>query len=275
MAILKNGIIIGGYPTLSLVYDAILTRGGERGIIYKGKTSGISEELASKYCDWTFWDEYPEIRRYYNYGKRVAVSYPFLTAKESIQSACPQPYCIIMKTFTKLVRPILAESKNKITLNSIAKDPTFGLGIIIEKYGEDCFYNTHHSGGSITTPWERNLGDRLKHYELILISLEDEKVEKGDMFLGDSSTHKYLGVEELDPDNPIKAIAHQSQISPELIQQLIAEYNGGGMKDFEIEVEETYYEVDMGMGEGWESKIVPKLTNGFVTPIIVDENKVI
>ena len=43
---------------------------------------------------------------------------------------------------TKHVRPVLVEIKDKITLNSIVNDPTFGLGIIIEKHGEECFYNT-------------------------------------------------------------------------------------------------------------------------------------
>lgn len=92
---LKENICIEGFDTLSLVYDKVLNLGGEKGIIYKGKTLNIPEDLASKCCNWTLWDEHPEKRRYYNYGNKAAVSYPFLTPIDSIKSACPENYCII------------------------------------------------------------------------------------------------------------------------------------------------------------------------------------
>ena len=184
---------------------------------------------------------------------------------------------------TKRVRPALVESKDKITLNSIVNDPTFGLGIIIEKHGEECFYNTHSSGGSITTPWERNLGDRLKHYELILISLEDDKIEEGEYL---NLAHRVI-VQPTDlewansnSNNLKKVIARQSQIPQEYISKFIAQYNTGGVEDLEIEMEKCWINSDNVKGNSFtevakfESSIndfdavliiQPKLTNGFVT----------
>ena len=195
---------------------------------------------------------------------------------------------------TKRVRPALVESKDKITLNSIVNDPTFGLGIIIEKHGEECFYNTHSSGGSITTPWERNLGDRLKHYELILISLEDDKIEVGDEFIeldiyktrssyinkiyicDVGNTETFILTKDINfpfPENCKKVIARQFQIPQEYISKFVEQYNNDCIEDLEIEMEELYIYPD-----GTKSKISrlmpdakpieePKLTNGFVTII--------
>jgi len=36
--------------------------------------------------DFMFWDETPEQKRYFNYGKRMLVSYPYTSAKESFMS---------------------------------------------------------------------------------------------------------------------------------------------------------------------------------------------
>ena len=68
-------------------------------VLYEGKTLDIPEDVASMFCDWTFWDEkdQKERRRYYNYGERSVVSYPFLSAKESIESACNAEYCVVYK----------------------------------------------------------------------------------------------------------------------------------------------------------------------------------
>ena len=172
---------------------------------------------------------------------------------------------------TKRVRPALVESKDKITLNSIVNDPTFGLGIIIEKHGEECFYNTHSSGGSITTPWERNLGDRLKHYELILISLEDDKIEEGEYL---NLAHRVI-VQPTDlewansnSNNLKKVIARQYQISPEYISKFIEQYNKDCVEDLEIEMEDKIA-IDGHTVIGIESK----LTNGFVT--IVEKEAVL
>ena len=174
---------------------------------------------------------------------------------------------------TKRVRPALVESKDKITLNSIVNDPTFGLGIIIEKHGEECFYNTHSSGGSITTPWERNLGDRLKHYELILISLEDEKIEVGDLisdsiFIINASSKIVESQGLINRREWKRIIARQSQISPEYISKFIEQYNKDCVEDLEIEMEDKIA-IDGHTVIGIESK----LTNGFVT--IVEKEAVL
>lgn len=65
-------------------------------ILYKGKTSEISEELAKRIIPFMFWDkksdkDRPRFKTY----KPTVVSYEFLDYKESIQSACPEEYCII------------------------------------------------------------------------------------------------------------------------------------------------------------------------------------
>ena len=99
---LKNNIHIEGFDTDygldgKLDWFTHNPNYNSNDILYSGFTSEISESLASKICDWMFWDEIPERKRYYNYGKRIGVSFPYLTAKESIQSACNKEYCIIYK----------------------------------------------------------------------------------------------------------------------------------------------------------------------------------
>lgn len=51
-----------------------------------GKLSTLTEEQFDKLVDWMFWDETPERKRYKNYHKPIAVTYPFLSAKESFIS---------------------------------------------------------------------------------------------------------------------------------------------------------------------------------------------
>ena len=153
---------------------------------------------------------------------------------------------------TKLVRPILIKSKENTEII---------LGVNI----------TRNIPGDL----------RGQNYELILISLENEKIEVGD----EVCDGKYI--EKAITDYYIiskKVIAHQSQISPELIQHLIAEYNSGDMKDFEIEMEPlTHNGKSNGFNictcgfkkdkEGYltctKEHLQPKLTNGFVTPVVM------
>lgn len=90
-----------------------------------------------------------------------------------------------------------------------------------------------------------------KPQQLILISLDpNEKIEENDSWIG----YKIGEIEEeskliiVTPENRQsifhnivkskfgKVIATQDQLSHELIQQLVAEYNNGGMRDFEIEM---------------------------------------
>ncbi|MCK9417179.1 isochorismatase family protein [Candidatus Dojkabacteria bacterium] len=89
---LKNNIEIEGFDSIEELHEADLH------IIYSyyaGKISDVPEELAKGWCDFIFWDERPERCRFYNYGKKSVVSYPYLSAKESIESAVDKEYCII------------------------------------------------------------------------------------------------------------------------------------------------------------------------------------
>lgn len=179
-----------------------------------------------------------------------------------------------MKTIK--VRPTLIESKEKIHLNSIVLHAGFGLGQIIMDSEVECFYNRHKSGGSITTPWERNLKGRLLHYDLVLISLDsDEKIEKGTKYLDDCGLLRKAVTDDVvyweRRTDYKKVIATQSQLSPGLIQYIINQYNNGGMEDFEIEAIDKYIapignKSDVPLDD---SRLVcePKLINGFVTCI--------
>jgi DNA polymerase III alpha subunit (gram-positive type) len=71
-------------------------------------------------------------------------------------------------------------TEDEIKPDSLCVDPIFGLGTIILKHGEECFYSAHSSGGSITTPWKRNLGDRLVNQHLYFTT--DEEIKEGDWF---------------------------------------------------------------------------------------------
>lgn len=94
---LKDDIWIEGFDTIDTrnkrlkiisICDTIIDE-----LIYSGKTSEISEELAKECIDWNEFDD--NIIKYYDYIKDY---WPHLTAKESIKSACSQEYCIIYKT---------------------------------------------------------------------------------------------------------------------------------------------------------------------------------
>ena len=134
--------------------------------------------------------------------------------------------------------------------------------------------------------------------ELILISLENEKIEKGDKFVhywfNENSTNKDRIVISTADENTNdkkhrksfigKVIARQSQIPLEYISKFIEQYNNGCVEDLEIEMIDNGYEVDMegigGCDIGWMSKFELKLTNGFVTivekePISYTEGEVL
>ena len=91
---LKNNIWIEGFnDNFGLKYNSEKsTRIKE--CLYYGKTSEISEELASQCCNYinqfdgaTFYKDYSVFHNVYN----------FKIAKESIQSVCDKEYCIIYK----------------------------------------------------------------------------------------------------------------------------------------------------------------------------------
>lgn len=103
--------------------------------------------------------------------------------------------------------------------------------------------------------------------QLILISLEEEKIEVGDTFYDTYS--KNMGIASVNfgkvgDDTSKKVIATQSQLSPEYVQQFINEYNKGEVKDIRIEMIEKIHNHYSGANAQWK-ELLPKLTNGFVT----------
>ena len=155
---------------------------------------------------------------------------------------------------TKRVRPVLVEIKDASNIFE-NNDKTLSF----------YEYKQHASSGG-------------KKFELILISLEDEKIEENDYyyFSKSNSLHKHLGTLPLnkykhDGDKCFKVIARQSQISPEYISKFIEQYNNSCVLDLEIEMEELYIYPDGSKSK--ISRLAPnakpiediKLTNGFVT----------
>lgn len=146
---------------------------------------------------------------------------------------------------TKLVRPVLVESK----------EPTELILSAADKY--KYLHKTEYYGSAM----ESTLGKDV-YQQLILISLEDEKIEVGDKYLLPNGIITSAATDYKRPDDYKKIIATQSQLSPEHIHQFIKEYNKGEVKDIRIEMEE-YTD---GNGMYRNSKMFqPKLTNGFIT----------
>ena len=88
MVRLKDNIWIEGFCNIEKYDEMIVSISA---ILYHGKTSDIPEEIA-KECVGCFKNEY-----YLDYSSEIKYLYEFKTAKESIQSACNQEYCIIFK----------------------------------------------------------------------------------------------------------------------------------------------------------------------------------
>ena len=92
---LKEGIFIEGSTNLKYFYGLETWLSNHRGIIlYKDRTSEIPEEIAKSCVKKS--SEPITKEGYKNYFK--SEPYWYWTAKESIQSACPEEYCIIYKT---------------------------------------------------------------------------------------------------------------------------------------------------------------------------------
>lgn len=172
---------------------------------------------------------------------------------------------------TKLVRPILVETKNKSRICHLSQK------------GKE-FNDLRFLG--VEAPI---ILDSI-NYQLILISLDpDEKIEVGDtcyldyvhrhepdknpikIFTGQitNSLYHFTDGSSYFPVTIKKVIATQDQLSPDLINQLVAEYNNGGMQDFEIEMEEYDHDEEWSdIGGAYETfKVRLKLTNGFVTVV--------
>lgn len=104
-----------------------------------------------------------------------------------------------------------------------------------------------------------------KPQQLILISLNpDEKIEIGDVFY----SSKYNTIDTLASNGVIdkltsyKVIATQDQLSPDLINQLVSEFNNDGMKDLEIEMHNN-----LNDPERLYDFEEPYMPNGFVTVV--------
>lgn len=93
MVNLKENIFIEGFE--KLMYLNCTNDMGIKmdNVIYKGKTSEIPEETASKCVESYFyqWPFYSSAYKNYDGGK------PWDSPIMSIYSACPEPYCIIFK----------------------------------------------------------------------------------------------------------------------------------------------------------------------------------
>ena len=122
-----------------------------------------------------------------------------------------------------------------------------------------------------------------KVFELILISLEDEKIEVGDAYYSKTFEDIYKTTcLSLAIKDAKKVIARQYQIPPEYISKFIEQYNNGCVEDLEIVMEnrvikhipwskelESKYDYEKGYPV---TGYVPKLTNGFV--IIVEKEPI-
>ena len=158
---------------------------------------------------------------------------------------------------TKRVRPVLVESKD---IHSQLEIDEISIGKL--SYEAKQYHCKHPQ-------------------QLILISLEDEKIEIGELvYKADtkSKIYKHIPTTNSWYKDEKKVIARQSQISPEYISKFIEQYNNDCVEDLEIEMEELYIYPD-----GTKSKISrlmpdakpveePNLTNGFV--IIVEKEPI-
>ena len=150
---------------------------------------------------------------------------------------------------TKKCRPVLVECSRKSRKGDLVISPT-GLGIHIS----DIEYSVHNK------------------QQLILISLEDEKIEVGDLVYDTLKNRLFNAKSNYDGMEYIhKVIAIQDQLSPEYIAKFVEQYNNGKVDVIEIEMEEFCDEQTIASASGFSLKVPinieykPKLINGFVT----------
>ena len=140
---------------------------------------------------------------------------------------------------TKKCRPVLVESKENTGI-------TLGINI------------TKNIPGAM----------RGQNYQLILISLEDEKIEVGDLVYDTLKNQLFNVMSNYDGMEYIhKVIATQDKISPEHITKFVDQYNNGEVNDVEIEVytmNEGYTDVN---DYPYQEINILKLSNGFITII--------
>ena len=171
---------------------------------------------------------------------------------------------------TKLVRPVLVETNEKNSLLWSYK-------------GRRLYYNQANF----------NDLDETIYYQLILISLEDEKIEVGDKcFNANNPTDVINNIINIDSNTSClnansfkeswkKIIAAQDQLSPEYIAKFVEQYNNGEVNDVEIEVytmNEGYTDVN---DYPYQEINILKLSNGFISiiekkePILYTEEEVL
>ena len=90
---LKDNIWIEGFDT-----ESDLKYHHRRRTIYAGRTSEIPEKLIEECAELLSPNHPISLWRNYKYDKPQPVSIARATAKQSIQSACDKPYCVIYKT---------------------------------------------------------------------------------------------------------------------------------------------------------------------------------
>lgn len=171
---------------------------------------------------------------------------------------------------TLLVRPVLVESKERTNLWSYK--------------GRRLYYNQANF----------NDEDETAYYRAVLVSLDpNDKIERGNKVVTNNVDYFATEIqlctmsEFLDSDNIIKfginnqikvykfgynkVIATQDQLSPDLMQKLVDEYNNGGMQNFEIEMDWI-----LGDKEDENQNLIPvlqpKLTNNFITIVEKEHN---
>lgn len=176
---------------------------------------------------------------------------------------------------TKKVRPVLIESKN----NEDRQYPC------ILKYSH-MFGDTKGKIGY----FDCNIRTPAIKMEIILISLEDENIESGDIgfinigsgTIGTVSYDKEYKTWDLTTKDNIhypfttreyikKVIAIQDQIPSEYISKFIEQYNNGCIEDFEIEMEKIKnpnFNRNKGVCVSNPTYLlIPKFTNGFISVV--------
>lgn len=142
---------------------------------------------------------------------------------------------------------------------------------------------TEKTGITLGDNITRNIpGDfRGQNYQLILVSLENDKIEVGDlMYKADikGNLYKHIPTDNVWYKDAKKVIATQSQLSESYIQKFIQQYNADKVEDVEIEMEE---DGDVELQGREYINYSPKLINGFITfvkeeqyPILYTEEEV-
>ena len=111
------------------------------------------------------------------------------------------------------------------------------------------------------------------NYDIILISLDDYDFKVGDNVFSEQLDEIFVLsncelVDDLNNDvdyGIFKVIANQRQFSDELTEKLVEEYNNGGMKDFEIEMERMYLRA--GKNKDLDSYEPTLSEQGYITPV--------